>query len=103
MPLVPALCPAARPTASAPLYTHSTDHNFRLILGSYRLTSLDVHTNCLPTTQSTPFPGHKYNHDTKTYWGEMQSSSTHSNPAPGGTPTHSAVVPMPTITMYPGC
>ena len=49
-PLVLALCPAARPTASASRYTHSTDHNFRLILGSYRLTSLQVHTNFLPKT-----------------------------------------------------
>jgi len=64
MPLVLALCPAVRPTASAPRYTHSTDHNFQLILGSYRLTTLEVHTNFLPKTQSTPVLGHKYNHDT---------------------------------------
>jgi len=69
MPLVLALCPAARPTASAPRYTHSTDHNFRLILGSYRLTSLEIHTNFLSKTQSIAVPGHKYNHDTKTCWG----------------------------------
>jgi hypothetical protein len=59
MPLVLALRSAARPTASAPRYTHSTDHNFRLILGSYRLTSLEVHTNFLPKAQSTAVPGHK--------------------------------------------
>jgi hypothetical protein len=33
----------------------------------------------------------------------MQYRSTHCNPSPGGTPTHSAAVPMPTITMFPGC
>jgi hypothetical protein len=61
MPLVLALWPAVRPTASARRYTHSTDHNFQLILGSYRLTSLQVHTNFLPKTQNTAVPGHKYN------------------------------------------
>jgi hypothetical protein len=35
--------------------------------------------------------------------GEMQYSSTHSNPASGGTITQSSAVPMPTITMFPGC
>jgi len=73
-PLVLALCPAARPTASASRYTHSTDHNFRLILGSYRLTSLQVHTNFLPKTQSTAVPSHKYNHDTKTCWGRWSTA-----------------------------